>query len=272
MKAKNKGIAAVALVVMIALGLIVGAGAGYGFRNQIQKTVEGKTTEEEKNQLQQELDEVKQGQSKFELEGVTTEVNVAGKEIKVEVQSGTASIKELKDQVTSISISDSAEIIFGSEKGTISLIPINAKVHVGGDIVDKGLVATKVIVQKEDVDENNQSSKNKFTVVGSVVTKTGDSIDIAISSANKNLKDKKGETITIVVTADTIIEKNGEPIDLADIVAGDIVVIRGTFADNVYTTTRITVQVEESTESTGKNNSSNSNRGGNNNNAGRGQD
>ena len=110
---KSKGVAPVVIVLLIALGLIGGAAAGYEFREPIKKALQGKSTADEikdaENAIKNEL-----GSGKFELEGVTTEVNAAGKQITVKIKSSTDSIKDLRLSEAPIAISDTADIIFGS--------------------------------------------------------------------------------------------------------------------------------------------------------------
>ena len=262
----KKGIAPVVIVLIVALGLAAGATAGYTFREQIKKAVKGKTTQDEINDA---VNAEKLGQSKFELEGVTTEVDAGTKVINVKIKSSTDSIKELRLSDAPIAVSDTADITFGSTKDLkIADIPINAQVHVGGTIKDGALTATKVIIQKEDADENGKAEKDRFAVGGIVKEVGSNKLVVTVATANKLAKDQKGKDLTIKVDSSTTIEKGDSAITLSDIKADDNVQVTGTIVSSEYIASKIEVKVQEKAgelEATENQGSTNSNAGGNSN-------
>lgn len=247
---KRKGIAPIAIVILIALGLIGGASAGYGFRENIKKMVSGQNTAEEISQaISQEI--AKLGQNKFELEGTATSVDVSSKIIIVKIKSSTNSIKEFRLSETPIAIIETTKISFGDQKDLkIADIPINAQVHVGGTISEGILTATKVIIQKEDVaEEQGEVQKQKdFKVEGVVKSIAADSLTVTIASASKRANSQKGKDLEIKVISTTIIEKDEVAITIADIKENDEVKIEGIIADDAYAASKIEVKVEEEGE------------------------
>ena len=240
---KRRGIVPIVVVLIVGLGLIGGTALGYTFREQIKKTVQGKTTQDEINEA---VSKEKLGQDKFELEGITTEVDASAKTISVKIKSSTNSIKELRLSETSITISDTATIISGSTKDLkLADIPINAQVHVGGTIKDGKLSATNVIIQKEDVGENGQAEKTHFAVGGVVKEVKSDSIVVTVSTANKLAKDQKGQDLTIQVNSSNTIEKGDTTIALSDIKVNDSVQVTGVIANTNYVASNIEVKVKE---------------------------
>lgn len=244
---KSKGVTPAVIMLLIALGLIGGTVAGYGFREPIKKFVKGETTAEEiENAVQEEL--AKQVKDKFELEGVTTDVDASLKTITVKIKSSTNSIKELRLSEAPVAVSDSARITFGSEENlTITDIPINAQVHVGGTISEDQLTATKVIVQKEDAGEDSSTIQDGRTFsLGGIVKEVGtESITLTVSTANKWANSQKGKDLSIQIVPSTIIEKQEATIALADVQAGDNLQVIGTSKDDVYTASKIEIEVEE---------------------------
>lgn len=248
MSKRSKGIAPLIIVLIIALVLVGGTAVGYGFREPIKKVLSGQTSAEElKVALDKEVAKLNQGKDKFELEGVVTAVNVAGKEITVKIKSSTNSIKELRLSEAPVSVSETAEIQFGDKKDLkIGDIPIDSQVHAGGTINDSKLIATKIIVQKEDVEETQDAAKEKDFEVGGTAKSVGaENIVVTVSSANKKANSQKGKDLTITVNPLTAIKKGDAVIALADIKAGDNVEVEGVVANDVYTALNIKVEVEE---------------------------
>ncbi len=243
----KKGIAPVLIVILVAVGLIGGAAAGYEFREPIKKAIQGKSTSEEINSAVEDAkDEIAKGKDKFELEGVTTDVDSSGKKITVKIKSSTDSIKEMRLSDTPITLTDVTKIKSGSEDTLkIADIPINAQVHVGGTISDGVLTATKVEIQKDDVGENGNVEKTDFIVGGTVKSTGASSIIVTVATANKLAKDQKGKDLTIKVDSLTIIEKGHSSINLADLKAGDTVQIKGVIDATNYIAAQIKVKVQE---------------------------
>jgi len=234
----KKGIASIVLVLLIGGGLLGGTALGYVFREPLKKIITGKNTAEEVEEAQAQ----KLGQGKFELEGITTQVDAASKIITVKIKSSTNSIKEMRLSETPITISDSANIIFGSKTDlTIADIPINAQVHVGGTIENGLLTATKIIIQKESVEKQ----KNDHFAVGGVVKQVlSDGLLVTIFSANKIAKDQIGKDLTIKVTSSTLIEKNNISISLSEAQVSDKIQVVGIVENNVFNASKIEVKVK----------------------------
>src|SRR3989304_10198021 len=114
---KNKGIAPIVIVLIVAMGLIGGTAVGYEFREPIKKAIKGKTTNDEiKDAVDKAKEELESGKNKFELEGITTSVDASAKSITVKIKSSTDSIKEMRLSETPITVSDTAKISSGSTK------------------------------------------------------------------------------------------------------------------------------------------------------------
>lgn len=244
---KNKGIAPIIIVLIVALGLIGGTAVGYEFREPIKKAIQGKTSSDEiKEAVNKAKEELELGKKKFELEGVTTSVDASAKSITVKIKSSTNSIKEMRLSEAPITVSDTAEINSGSTKDLkIVDIPINAQVHVGGTIKSGLLAATKVIIQKEDADESSQAEKTHFALGGTVKEVKSDSIVVTVSTANKLAKDQKGKDLTIKVNSSTVVEKGDSAIALSDVKADDSVQVNGVIENTEYIASKIEVKVKE---------------------------
>lgn len=243
----KKGIAPVLIVILIAVGLIGGAAAGYEFREPIKKAIQGKSTSEEvSDAVENAKDEIAKGKDKFELEGVTIDVDSANKKITVKIKSSTDSIKEMRLSETPITLTDTTKIKSGSEDALkIADIPINAQVHVGGTISEGVLTATKVEIQKDDIDETGNAEKTDFIIGGTVKSTGASSIIVTVATANKLAKDQKGKDLTIKVDSSTVIEKSHSSIKLADLKAGDTVQIKGVIDATNYIAAQIKVKVQE---------------------------
>lgn len=236
----HKGIAPLILILLIALGLAGGATAGYTFREPIKKAISGSTTAEE---IQKAIDGFKLGQSKFELEGMATGVDVTNQIVTVKIKSSTASIKEMRLSETPIALSATASITFGTQKDLkITDIPIDSQVHVGGTITDGKLTATKVIVQKEEANEN----KGQLFSIGGTVKEVGvGELQIDVKTANSKAKDKKGMTLAVKTDGNTIIEKAKATILLPEVKVGDEVHVIGVINETEYLASKIEVKVKE---------------------------
>ena len=145
-----------------------------------------------------------------------------------------------------ILVSDEAKIIFGAKEDLkIADIPINSQVHVGGTLSDGKLTATKIIIQKEDVDEGKNANK-EFEIRGTVKTVNDGNIVVTVSSARKSLNSRRGQDVTIKVTSTTVIEKNEATIVISDIKVSDEVEVEGVIeANDVFIASKIEVKVEE---------------------------
>jgi len=245
--AQRKGFAPIVVVLLIALGLVGGTAIGYEFREPIKKMIRGKTTDDEiKEAVGEATAKLEEGKSKFELEGITTSVDAVGKSIVVKIKSSTDSIKELRLSEVPITVADAAEINSGSTKDLkITDIPINAQVHVGGEVKDGSLTATKIIIQKGDADESGSAQQTRFAVGGTVKEVKSDSIIVTVSTANKLAKDQKGKDLTIKVSSTTVIEKGDLTIALSDVKANDNVQVTGTIENTVYNASKIEVKIQE---------------------------
>jgi len=244
---KRKGIVPLVIVLIVALGLLGGTALGYKFREPIKKAIQGKTTAEEiKDAVNQEINQLQTGKDKFELEGVATNVDTSLKMITVKIKSSTNSIKELRLSETPITLTDLTQIIFGSKEDLkIADIPINSQVHVDGTISDGKLTATKIIIQKEDIDEGKNADK-EFKIHGVVKVVNTDNLIVTVSSSNNTLKDHKGLDVTLIVVSSTVMEKDHLAIKLTDIKAGDEIRAEGTIETNdVFTASKIEVKVSE---------------------------
>ena len=261
MKSKRaKGLGGLAVIIIIAIGLLGGTAAGYTFRKDIQKAIKGKTElEQQEEEHQQEIESVKLGHTKFELQGTTTAVDTSGSKINVKVKVPSDAIKELKELEVPITIDVNTSIKFGSETLEIAGIPINSKIHISGTISDDGLLAEKIVVQKEE-DDDLVKNGNEFGVNGIVVSLASGSLEVEVTAADKGQKKNIGKTITISVSTLTNIEKDEQPIVLADIVVGDKIEISGIFKANSYTAVKIEVEdpeveeAEDEAETTTKSN------------------
>lgn len=239
----QKGIAPLVVILLIVLGLLGGTTAGYEFREPIKKMIKGQTTADEiKEAVSSETAKLEAGKSKFELEGVATSVDVTNKILTVKIKSSTSSIKEMRLSETPIAVLDTVQITNGSNtKATISDIPINSKVHVGGTIKEGKLTATTVIIQKESALEK---AGDNF-VIGGTVKEVGDNkLVVTVKTANAKVKDQKGTDATIVATVGTVIQKGETNIALSEIKVGDEVKIEGYLAD-ILTANKIEVKVKE---------------------------
>jgi hypothetical protein len=245
---KRPAIAPLIVAILVAAGLIGGVTAGYVFREPLKKMIKGVTTEEE---IEQAIDNelAKIGQNKFELEGVVSSVDVAAKTINVKIKSSTNSIKELQLTEAPIIIADDAQIQNGNEHNLkIGDIPINSQVHVGGIIESGILTADKVLIQKEDVDEQGQGQSKKFELSGTVKVVGTTSLTVNVTAANRRANSQRGKDLEIKVTSTTVIEKEDITIALANINVGDEVEIEGVIDGNEYTAVKIEVRVSEEGE------------------------
>jgi len=268
----QKAFAPLFIIILVAAGLIGGTATGYAFREPIKKAVSGKSTTEEideavgqaKEQQKEEYsdttaNQAAAGQSKFELEGVVTALDITGKILTVKIKSSTDSIKELRLSETPIALSATLKIVNGSiESATISDIPLNSQVHVGGTIAEGKLTAAKVTIQKEEV----AASSKHFSIGGTVASVGADSMIIKVSTANNSAKANKGKDIVVKISAATVIEKSDQAIAITDIKAGDSIHITGVITNDIYTAAKIVVNVKEEAgkiEPTASTNSSKSN-------------
>ncbi|MBM2820891.1 MAG: hypothetical protein HW405_651 [Candidatus Berkelbacteria bacterium] len=245
---KRSGIASIIVAILIAAGLIGGTGVGYAFREPLKKMIKGQSTQEEIDEaVENEL--TKSGQSKFELEGVSSGVDTVEKIVTVKIKSSTDSIKELQLSETPIKISDTARIQMGNQKDLkIADIPINSQVHMGGTIAGGILTAEKVLIQKEDVDEQGEGEGKKFEVSGIVKSVGTDSITVNVSAASKKAKSQRGKDLEIKIISTTVIEKSDVTIALTDIKVSDGVEIEGVVNKDAYTASKIEVKVPEEGE------------------------
>ena len=254
----KKGLAPVAIVLIVALAIAAGTGVGYAFREPIKKAIKGETTQDE---ISKAVEASKKGQSKFELEGIATSIDATNSIVTVKIKSSTDSIKEMRLSEAPIIVSKTTTITNGELKDQkITDIPIDSQVHVGGTIADGKLTATKVIVQKENANENSQATR--FTIGGIVKEVGTDNIVVTATTANKSANSQKGKDLTISVAAPTQIEKGNLTIALSDIKVGDEVQVIGTIESSSYIASKIEVKVKEQAEvlkeSASENSSSNS--------------
>ena len=239
----KKGLAPVVIVLIVALGLAAGTGVGYAFREPIKKAIKGETTQDEINKA---VEAEKNGQSKFELKGIVTSVDVANSIVTVKIKSSTDSIKELRLSETPITVSKTATITNGDLKDQkIADIPIDSQVHVGGTIAEGKLTGTKIIVQKEDANENSQT---RFAIGGIVKEVGSDKIVVTVSTANKSANSQKGKDLSISVASPTQIEKGDLTIALSGIKVGDEIQVTGTIQSSEYIASKIEVKVKEQAE------------------------
>lgn len=230
----QKGIAP-ALMVLI-LAIVLGAGVAVGaYKEQIKNFITG--NEPANNQTNQ-----AQGLDKFELEGVITAIDTGSQKISVQVKSSTKSIAAMRNSDVQISTTSTTTIVYkDQENPRLEDIPLDAQVHVGGEIKDTGLVATKIIVQKEEA--GTQSTR--FHLQGTVKAVSSDKLTVTVKNANKLARDQKGKDVEIRVTSNTIIIKDDAQITLADIDVDDKVNIQGILKDNVFTASKIVVAVPQ---------------------------
>lgn len=236
----HKGIAPLILVLLIALGLGGGAAGGYALREPIKKAITGTTTTDE---IKTAVDQFKQEQSNFQLEGVATSVDATNSILTVNIKSSTASIQAMRLSETPIVVTATTAISAGTASGLkIADIPIDSQVHVGGTVTAGKLTATKVIVQKAEANENKG---DRFSVGGTVKEVTDTGLTIDVKTANNKVKDKKGTTVAIKTDAATVIEKTNASILLSEIKVGDEVQVTGVIVKEEYIASKIEVKVKE---------------------------
>lgn len=249
MNFRHGGIAPLVIVLIVAAGLLGGASAGYVYREPIKKAIQGKTTGDEiSDAINQEIAKINEGRSKFELEGVIISIEENFNQMTVKIKSSTDSIKELRLAEALIEFTDSVQITFGElENPKITDIPLNSQVHIGGNISDGKLIATKIIVQKEEAGEGlTVGQENKvFTVGGEVKAVASDSLTITVNTANKWANSQKDKDLEIKISSNTIIEKQQTIISLSEIVVGSNLQIIGAIEEDVYTASKIIVKVQE---------------------------
>lgn len=250
MFSKRRGIAPLIIILIVALGLVGGTATGYGLRENFKKILSGKTTAEEiKQKIDDEIARIEASKSKFELEGTAVSVDINSKILTVKIKSSTDSIKELRLSETPIVVSNSVKISFGDKQDLkISDIPINSKVHVDGTTISGKLTATKIVIQKEDVDESGNSEKKDFSLGGTVKEIGPNSIMVTVSTTNKLAKDQKGKDLTVKVDSATLIEKGDISIALSDIKVNDSIRIEGIVNSSDYIASKIEVKVAEQGE------------------------
>ena len=235
---KVKGLASAVGIVFIVVGLFVGATAAYAGREPIKKVLTGKNTEEE---IDEAVENAGKGQSKFQLEGITTAVDTGANIVTVKIKASTNSIKEMRLSETPISIASSASISQGDEQNlTVADIPIGAQVHIGGEIKDGTLTADKVIIQKETANQG----KN-FEIEATVKEISGDSMVVTVKASDRANENSKDKDLTIEIMPLTVIEKEGVTVTATDIAAGDKVQIEGTKFGKTYRAAKITVMINE---------------------------
>jgi hypothetical protein len=235
---KIKGWASSIGVAFVVLGLVGGAAAGYTFREPIKKALTGKNTKEE---IANAVEEAGKGASKFQLEGVTTAVDVAGNTVTVKIKASTDSIKEMRLSDTPVTISSSANITQGSEQDLkIADIPIGAQVHMGGEVKDGTLTADNVIIQKEETVPGKS-----FEIEGIIKNIGSDNIIVDVTAADRGNLAKRDKDVTIQISSSTIIEKEDVIVTLSDIAVGDNVKVEGSVEKKVYLAAKVVIVVSE---------------------------
>ena len=281
---KSKGIAPVVIVILIALGLAGGATLGYTYREPIKKAISGVNTAEEiqtaidnfkLGQSKFELEGIVTSVNTVVPESTTiisptptssstltptssptvsptpapsatTNPSVTNNTIIVKIKSSTNSIENLRLSETPIIVPSNVSIASSSNpKVTFADILIDSQIHVGGTIKDGVLTATKIIIQKEDATTEDNKNNDKFVISGVIKTIGTDNIIVTVSSANKKVKDKKGQDLNIKITSTTIIEKADLTISMADLKIGDEVQIKGIVATDIYSASDIVVKATE---------------------------
>jgi hypothetical protein len=174
---------------------------------------------------------------------MATSVDATNQIVTVNIKSSTDSIKELRLSETPITITTSTSITSGSSENLkIVDIPIDSQIHIGGTITDGKLTATKVIVQKEEANENKG---NRFSI-GGIVKEVGvGELTIDVKTANNKAKDTKGISVLIQTNSNTIIEKAKMSILLTEVKVGDEVQVVGVMTENAYLANKIEVKIKE---------------------------
>lgn len=236
----HKGIAPVIIIILVALGLAGGASAGYVWREPIKKTLTGTTTSEDIDKI---VDQTKLGQSQYELEGIVVSIDSENSLLTVNIKSSTASVKQLRLSDTPITIQKTTAISNASQKDLeLSDIPIESQVHISGVITDGQLSATKIIIQK---DEANQNVNNRFAVGGTIKEIGENELKIEVRTANSKAKDQKGSTITVKIDAVTVIEKAKAVILFSDVKVDDEAQVTGVVNEDEYLASKIEIKVKE---------------------------
>lgn len=128
-----------------------------------------------------------------------------------------------KDDVTVV-LTDATVIRHGQSAIPAADLAAGDRVHVKATVKDDVKTALEVIVQNQGEDEENEDHG------GTTMTANGAVVSVGATSLVVNSV-PKGE-VTVQVTADTIIKKQGVHVTLADIRAGDEVNAMGTRVDD----------------------------------------
>ncbi len=247
----KNGFSTVAIILLVAAGLLGGGVIGYEFREPIRRAAVnvgsslGIADTTTSNNTSSSIASTSAVQ--FEIEGTTAEVNVSSGTVVVNVKSSTDNVKELRLSQVPVLVTGSTGITFGDNKNLkLADIPLNSKIHIHGSLVSGIFAASKIEIQKEDSStEAATDQSTEFEIQGTVQSVASDGVTLAVTAANKAVKNQIGATVTLKVTSVTSIEKNDSHIAVTGLVVGDKLKAEGKIISGFYTVSSIEVKVTE---------------------------
>lgn len=242
MSAHNqKGVAPLIIILIIAALLgtgIVGASYYVKIKNEKeQANLQVKTSDDKINNIENRAE----GKIKYELEGTLSSVSPTDRTIRIKISTSSNSIASLRGAEQEISVALDAEIVISDLKSpSLADLTIGSKVNVKGSIKDSGkLVASRVVLQKSENNEDVAEQKSEFELHGVISKVDNTSLSVLVQATNQAIADQKGKIITIATASATIIKSDGKKVDLSGLSIGQKVEIQGNIVSGQFIATQI---------------------------------
>jgi hypothetical protein len=234
-------------VISLIAVLVVGILGGYLLREPLKKIINGKNTSEEiKKAVDLELAKFESNKDKFEIEGIVTDININARLTKIKILKSSRSINTLGLAEVYVNTPDALKVNLGGRNDLKNTdIPINSSVKVGGMIKGANLLATRVVILKEDAGSLRQNQ----VVAGGTITNIGtDTVTLKVATFNKLAEAQKGKELAFKFFQSTYFERANLPISSDALKVGDEISAIGALDQNNYLASKILVKTKESAE------------------------